>query len=219
MITMHPDAALLSQFAAGDLPASLSTAIAIHLEFCAHCRQQVDTFTDQLSEQAWEEAEWPDMTHDDALFTSMIEQITADHEQMTPEPTLDVEIEVAGNCYTLPRALHTVSMSGWQRLGSLSRCRLDFNEGNVHSNMLYIAPGGAVPHHSHKGYELTVLLSGSFSDEQGEYHAGDFILLDEHDHHAPITHEGCLCMTVANDAMRFTQGVERLFNPLINYLY
>ena len=223
MIRMHPEHRLLQQFAAGELPASLSTAIAVHLEFCSACRAEVELITEQLAEstlvETFNEMPMDAAVEHDALFAEMIADITSDSSLIELEPVLDVEIEVAGNSYTLPRALHSVAMSGWQRLGRFSRSRLDFNEGSVHSNILYIAPGGSVPKHTHKGFELTLLLSGSFSDEQGSYQAGDFIMLDQSHHHTPFSEEGCLCMTVADDAMHFTQGVGRLFNPLIDYLY
>jgi len=221
MIRMHPQVTLLAQFAAGELPASLSAAIAVHLDLCPHCRQEIAELTEQLAEAVMVEnstgSAEPEQSDD--LFAGMIADITADSSLMELTPELDLEIEVGGHSYPLPRALHSVAMSGWQRLGRFSRSRLDFNEGKVHSNMLYIAPGGAVPQHTHKGYELTVLLAGSFSDQLGSYQAGDFILLDQKDHHAPVSQQGCLCMTVADDAMQFTQGVGRLFNPLVDYLY
>lgn len=244
MISMHPSRELLLKFAAGELPASLSTAIAIHTECCPHCHQEVAEHTEQLAEHWFDDSEFEESgfelsgfenqlqqgqlqqgslqradSTEQVLFSEMLNQIIADDSLLLPQPRLEVEIEVAGCRYLLPRALQGVRMSGWQRLGRFSRSRLDFNEGAIRSSLLHIAAGGAVPRHTHKGYELTQLLAGSFEDEQGQYHAGDFIMLDQRNQHAPISHDGCLCMTVADDAMQFTQGVERLFNPLIDYFY
>ena len=76
-----------------------------------------------------------------------------------------------------------------------------------------------MPEHTHKGFELTLLLDGSFSDDKGEYVKGDFIMLDASIKHNPISQDGCLCYTVANDALHFTQGINKLLNPIGNFIY
>ena len=44
-----------------------------------------------------------------------------------------------------------------------------------HECALYqIAAGGKIPEHDHKGAEMTVVISGGFSDRQGVYHKGGF---------------------------------------------
>jgi len=40
-----------------------------------------------------------------------------------------------------------------------------------------IKAGGKAPEHDHKGTEITVVLTGSFSDEDDIYQPGDFIFL------------------------------------------
>jgi putative transcriptional regulator len=80
-------------------------------------------------------------------------------------------------------------------------------------------PNGSVPQHTHKGFELTLLLEGSFHDEEGEYVKGDFIMLDGQHLHNPISSSGCLCYTVANDSMHFTQGINKLLNPIGSFIY
>ena len=63
------------------------------------------------------------------------------------------------------------------------------------------------------------MLAGTFADEQGEYVAGDFIMLDKRHQHQPATEHGCLCYTVANDALHFTQGINKLLNPIGAFIY
>jgi putative transcriptional regulator len=104
-------------------------------------------------------------------------------------------------------------------IGKLARARIQLNENEIHTSLLQIQPGGGVPEHTHKGFELTLLLEGSFHDEQGEYVKGDFIMLDASHQHHPISEEGCLCYTVANDALRFTQGINKLLNPIAAFIY
>jgi putative transcriptional regulator len=85
--------------------------------------------------------------------------------------------------------------------------------------LLHIQPGGSVPEHTHNGFELTVLIAGDFSDDQGEYVPGDFIMLDKKHQHHPVSEKGCLCFTVANDSLHFTQGINKLLNPIGTFIY
>jgi len=84
---------------------------------------------------------------------------------------------------------------------------------------LHIDADGEVPTHTHKGFEITLLLDGSFEDDMGTYHPGDFIELNGEHNHQPKTKEGCLCYTVADDALQFTEGFHKLFNPIGSLLY
>ena len=110
-------------------------------------------------------------------------------------------------------------MGKTSHIGKLSRARIQLEENEIHTSLLQIEPGGSVPEHTHKGFELTVLLDGSFHDEQGEYVKGDFIMLDRSHQHHPISDNGCLCYTVANDALHFTQGINKLLNPIGSFIY
>ena len=120
---------------------------------------------------------------------------------------------------SLPRVFNQIPLKSWNKLGDISRSRLDLNEEPLRSSLLNIAPYGEVPNHTHKGFELTLLLDGSFSDEMGKYYPGDFIWLDSEHTHSPKTTEGCLCYTVSDDALKFTQGLTKLLNPIGGFIY
>ena len=131
----------------------------------------------------------------------------------------DKTIEFKGMNYTLPKALVNMEFGHNSQIGKLTRSRIQLNEGDIHTSLLHIQPGGGVPKHTHKGFELTVLLAGSFHDESGQYVKGDFIMLDGSHQHHPISAKGCLCYTVANDALHFTQGLNKLLNPIGSFIY
>jgi putative transcriptional regulator len=220
MTKHHPTKMLLESYVAGELPASLSAAISIHQEMCLSCSEQIDLLTQQQAEHTFS-SEHDSMGKETLLpdFSEMIEAIVSD-EGIEETTTLDLKVlEIKGKPFTLPRALTHMDLGRWVNLGKISRAKLDLNEGERHSHLLYIEPNGVIPKHTHKGIELTLLLEGSFSDEMGEYHAGDFIVLDGNHHHQPMTNTGCLCLTVVDDALRFTEGVSKLLNPIGSYIY
>jgi len=74
--------------------------------------------------------------------------------------------------------------------------------------------------HEHKGYEVTLLLAGSFSDEYGSYNRGEFLFYLAGDaKHSPKTENGCLCYAVQDAPLHFTQGMSKVLNPLGKLIY
>ena len=233
MIKHHPKFELIQSFVDGDLPASLSAAIAIHADMCPQCQQQIAQLTDQVAEVSFEEAfldrfivddqhsiESVDELNADAVdIEDMIAQITLTDDVDKVEPIIEKTIHFNNKAYTLPTALNNMPFGKTTHIGKLSRARIQLNENEIHTSLLEIEPGGGVPEHTHKGFELTLLLDGSFNDERGEYVKGDFIMLDGTHTHNPISIEGCLCYTVANDSLHFTQGFNKLLNPIGAFIY
>ena len=233
MIKHHPKFELIQSFVNGDLPASLSAAIAIHADMCPQCQQQIAELTDQVAEVSFEEAyldrfivddhqpiESIGEQNDDALdINDIIAQITLSDDIDKVEPLVEKTMLFNNKVYTLPAALNNMSLGKISHIGKLSRARIQLNENEIHTSLLQIEPGASVPQHTHKGFELTLLLDGSFSDERGEYVKGDFIMLDGSHTHNPVSAQGCLCYTVANDALHFTQGINKLLNPIGTFIY
>ncbi|MEZ8046346.1 ChrR family anti-sigma-E factor [Vibrio sp. 10N.237.312.C02] len=236
MIKHHPNAAILKDFVDGNLADSVSLIVSSHVELCAHCQKQVSMLTAQAADSVFEsdtsafendtaglklsDSEMDAFLADDEEFDfDAIDQITADSSQaieVTPEVQ---QVTVADTTFTIPRALNAVARKDWLNLGKISRARLDFDDESHHTSLLHIGKDGQVPCHTHKGFEITLLLEGSFEDEMGVYNKGDFIWLDGDHTHQPATKEGCVCLTVSSDALYFTKGVSQLFNPLGKYIY
>jgi len=87
---------------------------------------------------------------------------------------------------------------------------------NSHARMLSIPPGKKLPNHGHEAQELTLVLEGGFSDENGHYNAGDVAIEDENNIHTPIadSNEGCVCLVVYEGNLKF----KGLFGPVLNFL-
>ena len=91
-------------------------------------------------------------------------------------------------------------------LGGAGACRL-----------LRIKPGVSVPHHTHKGNELTMILRGSYSDDIGRFCKGDVADLDDQVKHQPIvdTEQECICLIATDAPLQFTGFMGRLAQPFI----
>lgn len=215
----HPEAALLESYVRGEISAVDGVTVTTHLETCSSCRSMVAS----LEEKEAQLMEAIDSEYDVA-FDSMMGDILE-------LPSLDVKIsekkitsvQVNGKTFELPKSLSrfTKNMSEWRSYGGkVFSSTIDLGEAE-RVNLLYIAEGVQVPQHTHKGTESTLVLHGSFSDEDGEYHKGDFLVADGSIKHSPRTEKGqdCLCLTVLSEPMVFTQGVARVFNMFGHGMY
>ncbi len=211
-MTYHPTTTLLESYATGNIGAVEGLVVATHLETCSQCRAQVEDFERKhalVLESAQDEY---DVSMDSILDDIVLLDVV--NEPLTLRQK--AKIEVNGKEFELPKALsHLPSMmSEWRSYGGkVFSSTIELGE-EERVNFLYIGEGVQVPQHSHKGTESTLVLHGSFSDEDGEYNVGDYITADASTKHAPQTQPGqdCLCLTVLSDPMIFTQGVARVFN-------
>lgn len=232
MIKHHPKIELLSAFVAGELPASLSAAIAIHTDMCPTCQEFIEKETLKAANKSFNSddisvLELIDTQHNafetDNLatldFDTMIASITDNAAVQKKIKPLEKIIKIKGSEYILPLVINNMELSSWSGLGKISRSRINLNEGDIHTSLLHLDAGGSVPEHTHKGYEVTLLLDGHFKDEMGSYNPGDFIMLDSNHKHNPITESGCLCFTVVSDSLHFTKGLNKLLNPIGSFIY
>ena len=106
----------------------------------------------------------------------------------------------------------------WQRVNSsLRAARLRFGDGRREVALHHIAAGGRVLEHGHKGNEITVVLRGRFSDQDGSYQQGDFLVRGPSDVHRPVAAEDsdCLCLAVLDAPIRLTGLLGRVVNPFL----
>lgn len=228
MIKHHPKFELIQRFVNGELPASLSAGIAIHADRCSECKQQIAQLTEELSYASFEEVyldrfivgetETPENV-ESLDFDEAIAAITESSDIDIIEQKIEKNITFKEQVYTLPSVLNNMVFGKKANIGKLARARIELDENEIHSSLLHIEPGGSVPEHTHNGFELTVLIAGKFTDEAGEYVPGDFIMLDKKHQHHPVSEKGCLCFTVANDSLHFTQGINKLLNPIGAFIY
>lgn len=79
-------------------------------------------------------------------------------------------------------------------------------------------PGAKAPRHKHGGQEITLVLTGAFSDDKGQYDAGDLIIIEDNNYiHSPTACEvrGCICLTVQTGGMRLEGVLGRFLNPFL----
>ena len=105
----------------------------------------------------------------------------------------------------------------WEKINrSLSIGRIKIDDPVREVALHRLEAGGRVGNHDHKGREITVVLTGSFSDQDGLYLPGDFLIREPGEAHQPIASKdgSCVCLSVLEAPVKFT-GFSRLLNPFL----
>ena len=214
-MTYHPDTSTLTAYAAGAVTEGFSLVIAAHLESCQECREKV----------AQAEAvggglldELPDAVMADTSLGQIWERIAA------APAAVPTETRPTPRHSDLPGVLQAFIPGGldavkWRTLvpgiKQFLLSDVDSDQGSV--RLLNIAPGTTVPHHTHFGSELTLVLRGSYSDETGHYRRGDLADVDSSVHHQPVvdSDQPCICLIATDQRLRFTGALNRMLQPLV----
>ena len=216
-ISHHPGEDLLLDYVSGSLAETWSIAVAAHLALCPICRRTVSELEAVGGELMSTVAPVP---VEDALFDSIVAATNAVHEDSLPSRPVTGS---SGPNPVLPEPLRSylggdVDSLEWRRLG-LGAYQLPIPTGDEQTTarLLRIPAGRPVPTHSHGGLELTLVLSGAFSDATGTYSRGDLQEADENIDHQPhaALGEDCICLAVTDAPLRFKSLAARVAQPLI----
>ncbi|KJY82269.1 transcriptional regulator [Vibrio galatheae] len=219
-MSYHPQTSMLEAYAQGILDDVSAFTVATHVEGCPQCRQ----FVKQVEAQCGEELLSTSADFELGL-ESMFDSIVCLEQNSEPLrlPRMPIFVEVNGKSFRLPLSLSRFKdrIGDWKSYGGkVYSAPIDISD-RARVNLMYIAEDVAIPQHTHKGLEATLVIHGRFSDEDGNYQVGDFLLKDGSIKHSPYTRAGedCLCLTVLTEPMLFTQGVARVFNLFGKGLY
>ncbi|MBQ4810661.1 ChrR family anti-sigma-E factor [Pseudoalteromonas luteoviolacea] len=216
MIKYHPSKQLMQKHIMGELPVGLSVAIAAHIELCDACSKEFDLLEAKQATETFNVSVDDSDSHEFESMMDDIVQLTMFDEVVAHEPEV---FEYQDKRVQLPRAIAALKLGSFMNAGKVSRARFELDEGPLRSSLLHIKPGGEIPEHTHTGFELTLLLDGTFEDESGQYVPGDFIMLDGRHNHTPKTKDGCLCFTLVDNALHFNKGLSKLLNPIGKLIY
>ena len=152
-------------------------------------------------------------THNQASATSMQDNIVS----FTPPSN-------ATSTTHLPRPLadYIPDLScdkSWRRISKgLSQCRITFNGTEVEANIYRIAPGTAIPVHSHEGTEVTLVLAGGFTDETGAFGPGDIAIQETGATHKPVADDDgeCIVFAINEGNIRLANPIGRVLSYLVN---
>jgi putative transcriptional regulator len=234
MIQHHPSDNILVEFAAGTLDTAQAVAVNAHLHFCTKCQQNIKKM--EQTGGAMLDSLDPEALADNSFdkLLSAIDVIAANNISrnlntngifVNSKSDLRSEeaLKVAHDYGRLPNVVAKMMSQKtlkWRYVNSSLQTSLLVAGQNVHQVSLQkISAGGVAPEHDHSGTEMTVVLKGSFSDKDGIYQEGDFILKEPGQIHQPISarNEDCLCLSIESAPVKLTGFFGRMVNPFIKH--
>jgi putative transcriptional regulator len=208
-IKHHPDPAMLVEFSAGNLGTAESICISAHLHFCEKCRNELLRL-DQIGSQLLSESE-PEAV-EEGLFDAVMAEI--DRSPESAESGGSVENHYP---FSVNKLINQSEDSlDWKRMsGSVDVAQLKTGQSDYEVALHKICAGGKTPRHSHGGKEFTVVLQGSFSDENAVYTEGDFLLREPGDEHQPMGAQNgeCICLSALAAPIKLSNPLGFLMKP------
>ena len=220
-IEHHVSEALLLSYAAGSLGEAWSLAIATHAALCPKCRGSIAQ-AEAVGGALIDDIEPAPMAEN--AFNEILAQL--DGNISPPSSQKPVRQPVLAGV-SLPEPLLTYVMDNdnlentnlpWQRLGlGAFHIPISMSDRSAKARLLRIPAGRPVPQHGHEGSELTLVLSGAFTDKEMHFGTGDIQETDETIVHQPhaIAGKDCICLAVTDAPLRFSSPIVRLLQPFL----
>ena len=211
-IKHHLTDALLMSYSAGTLPEAFSVVVATHISLCDECRARLESF---------EAVGGALLDGNDAVAVSE-DALEATMALIDSAPTFQKPANVSMPDAVFPGPLRDyvggdLDAVKWRPIGGGVRQAVLDTSGSENVRLLSIPGGMAIPDHGHRGTELTLVLQGAFSDEDGRFARGDVEVANEDLHHTPIAEEGmdCICLAATDAPLRFKGLVPRIAQRFI----
>ena len=211
----HPDIELLLKYSSGQLAPAISVAIGLHQEHCKDCQQRII----DLESVGGETLEALPLSDSPSDLDNGFDMLMAELES-TPQDTFQDKYDGYAVAQADVNYLERLGKKDywsfdWKRVTrKISRAVVDIDDGLHQVELLKFEPNAKIPKHTHEGEEFTLVLEGDFSDSNGCYREGEFIVQDQSNEHQPVAGStGCVCLAITNAPLKFTGTL----GPIINW--
>ncbi len=213
-IQHHPSEELLTAFAAGTLDRGQHIAAATHLGHCPACRGWVKSVENVGGAVL---AELPPAPMAPDALSRIAPRLAEAPHQSASRRDGDSLPDVPG----LPAFVRALPAEPWVWVApSLHVRRIEL--GGTSPTRVFLlksGPGTKLLPHTHTGFELTCVLTGSFTHDNRRYAVGDFDMgTPEDEHEIEIgTDEACISLVAMQGTLRLKGVFGRLLQPLISF--
>lgn len=205
--------ALMAHYVAGSLPEPARVLVAAHLEMKPDNRLMVHDL-DRLAGEALELVS-------PSAISDRAGRLSAIFGSPSPLPDLPQLSEEAKGAI-LPKAVRDflgfdVADVPWRtKLPGLKEYSLGDIDG-CEVSLMWIRAGRALPAHTHRGVELTLVIDGAYTDIRGRFGPGDISIADDSLDHRPIAEKDrpCIAFAVTDAPIKLTGSLTQLIGDLI----
>lgn len=210
-ISHHLPDELLTAFAAGTLDLGQHVAVATHLVGCPHCRTMARAM-EQVGGVVMDGLPPSEMSP--GAFAA-VEARLGGSAAVAPAPASAGFRDIPG----LPPFVRSYGDRSWKWIAPKVHFRpIELpRPSETRVFLLRSKPGTKMLEHTHTGFEMTCVLSGSFAHDGGHFGPGDFDFGDGSDNHDVVVDstEDCICLVAMQGDLKLRGMIGRLLQPLI----
>jgi putative transcriptional regulator len=190
-ILHHPGDELLLTYASGASEEAVSLIVATHLSLCPQCRRVVRAFERAGGETLTAAATSP-------VSESLVDRTMARLDEQEPASRTASSTRSDARIPEPLRSYVTGDIDrGWIPMGNGISFRPLKVRGRASARLLRGGPGSVVPTHTHRGSELTLVLTGTLVDHDLKFARGDVQTATPAIRHRPVVGEGEICINLA----------------------
>lgn len=208
----------MTDYAAGSLPPAQALCVATHLHFCTACKLKLRELTLLGAELFQQQAP---LAVSATGFDSLLEKVQGLQQDRAQAGGA---ADHAAPPSALPRAIDKLARGNldnlqWRKIGRSFRYSTLKVDPQRLTTLLRISAGGSIPHHRHTADEITVVIHGSFSDDQDHYRPGDFLLRTSDERHRPTASADgeCLCLITLDAPVVMSNWFYRLLQRVFRF--
>ncbi len=206
-VTHHPDGGLLLDFCRAALSAGKNLVLQAHVELCSACRRKVDVAF-ALDEPEAVETQYAAVS-EDALDAALqrVDDLEASPKQQMRAFLRGLDLPDAVDRDRIGARRHPAP-GVW-----IAPVALNDTARVAKTYLIHVRAGMTMPRHTHRGQEMTQVLSGSLKDGGECCGPGDLIVHDASNEHSPAAVTDCLCLIAADAPVVMTSLIGRLVQP------
>jgi len=200
---------LLIGYAAGALPQAFDLVVASHVSLCDDARARLATY-EAVGGAVIDDLEEADISEDslDQTMAKIAGMPPSERQPFVhgvfPAPLREA---VGGDADAVQ----------WRSLAMGAKQAVAHQDGETSARLLFIPAGQAMPKHSHRGMEMTLVLQGAFRDDDGVFARGDVEVADQDVDHTPVAEPGadCICLVATDARLKFDGLLPRIAQPFL----
>ena len=209
---------MLLNHAMGNSSEAESLMISSHLAYCKTCKAEVAKY-ENIGGYYLENHQELNVSKD--LWQNVLEKVSDKEQNVKQSNYVDYKIKssLSDSEIRIPSFISNylfkkLDTKDWKAtINNVRYANIDFKDTEFKGKFLEIPPGRSMPKHGHEGYEATLVLHGSYYDENGNYQKGDLVIANDEEVHSPVaSNDGCLCMVIYSGSLKFKGLLGSLLN-------
>ncbi len=219
MVSFHPTDVELAEYASGTADWAVSISVGVHLQFCQECRSKVARLNAIGAHCLETESCKTEMSKGSFQKTlNLIKKVESSDDLNGAQ----IESPALKDNLNLPKVLRKIVKNThglkWSRISpSLREAKLVTEQNKYQVSLHRIKKGGKAVEHDHQGREIVCVIEGSFSDKDGSYLPGDYLVRNPGDTHRPTatSDRDCICLSVVEAPVKLKGLMGFLLNPFL----